>query len=205
MRSLAEDRRGAAVVELSCMLPVLMLLALGYADVVQLSRGKYRVQSTAAQISQIVSQCTSVSSGDKDELVAMATRMLGSSAASGKPWSMAIVADGVDAQDKPFTWTMQHTQSPGSANSAHDPQNKPDPNRSPLTPKKNEVVYRTLITATAETSFFARHNPVIQNLLGSDRDGRAYGFGLHVSRASDVNGLKAPNEANKGEDCLKAR
>jgi hypothetical protein len=205
MRRLAEDRRGAAMVEFAFAVPLLMLFGLGFADVVQLGRGHHRAQSAATQIGQVVSQCRRVSGGDEVELTALTKRILGPFAATGKQWALVITAEGRDSQDKPFTWRMQSREPASYAVNAQGVRLQPDPNQPGLTINPDEVLYRTEVFVTVETSFFSKDNPVIKNLLGSGRDGRAYGSALHMTRAPDASGLRSQNTADNAEDCLKAR
>ena len=205
MRRLAEDRRGVAVVEFACALPVFMLAMLGFADVVQLGRGHHRVQSTATQIGQIVSQCKSVSKGDETQLVKLAERILGRFAGSGKEWSIQITAEGLDADNRPIRWTVQHVQKPGGETGALTPQTRSNPSQSAYTAQTNEVVYKTQVFALVEAHFFAKNNSALQHLIGSHHEGRAFGFAVHTTRTANVNGLTTKNTANASEDCLRAQ
>ena|SRR4028119_1428672 len=100
---------------------------------------------------------------------------------------------------------MQSREPASYAVSAQGVRLQPNPNQPGLTINPGEALYRTEVFATVETSFFSGNNPVIKNLLGSERDGRAYGSALHMTRAADADGLRAQNTANGAEDCLRAR
>ena len=110
MRRLVRDRRGVAAVELAFLAPGPLLFLIFAGDMVHMGRGHLRVQSAAAQLGQVVSQCRNVSAGDRTELFSLAKRLLGPFATDGK-WGVVITAIGRDADNKAFTWSMQQIQS----------------------------------------------------------------------------------------------
>jgi Flp pilus assembly protein TadG len=75
----ARDRRGVAAVELALIAPLLALIMLGITDLVQFMRAQVRVETTAVQVGQTVSQCDAISSpGDTGQFWALAQGTLGS-------------------------------------------------------------------------------------------------------------------------------
>lgn len=200
MRPLAEDRRGGiAATEFCCVLPMIMLLMLGYADAIQLGRGHLRMHYTATQLGQIVSQCKRISQGDQTELMKAAARMAGTFAKGGK-LGVVVTAIGRDSQDKPFTWQMGQRPD-GLSVKSEGSQLPPD-----LTPKANEVVFRTEVFAPVETVFFSAQNGVLRGLIGQrGASAEAYGRVLHMSRAANADGLKTQNKADSAVDCLGSR
>ena len=181
-RRAARDRRGVAAVEFAVAAPFLMLVLLGFSDVVQMGRGHLRVQSAATQIGQIVSQCRQVSKGDEAQLVKLAESILGN-VTQGGGWSVVITAIGRDAQDKPFTWSMPPAPPPSAA------QSKGSEVPPGLDLRRDQVVFRTDVFAQVKTTFLYR-------------TGNASGSALHMTRAPSADGLKA-QKADAQLDCLK--
>ena len=79
MRSrVSRDRRGVAAVEFAIVAPVLIVLALATADLVQFIRSQLRLDATAVQVGQLVSQCNSITdSGDISQFWTYAQRIVG--------------------------------------------------------------------------------------------------------------------------------
>jgi hypothetical protein len=72
------DRGGVATTEFAVLTPVLLLLGLVATDTVNLLRAQMRLDSTALQLGQLVSQCTRiVTPGDTDQFWAYADRIIG--------------------------------------------------------------------------------------------------------------------------------
>jgi Flp pilus assembly protein TadG len=57
MRRVSGDRRGIAAIEFAIVAPLLIILALATVDLVQFIRSQLRLDETAAQLGQLVSQC----------------------------------------------------------------------------------------------------------------------------------------------------
>jgi Flp pilus assembly protein TadG len=197
MRNLVRDRRGLAAVEFAVVTPMLMMLFLGFADAVQLGRGHLRVQSTATQLGQVISQCRKVSGGDQRQLMDLAQRLLGPFAGAGKDWAVVVTAIGRDAQNTAFTWTMQQRTSgitPASLG-AQTPAN--------LTLERNQMVFRTEVFVNVETTFFSKKTPLLATFTGSRPTLElAVGRALHMTRSGDVNELASQDTRNTGEECL---
>jgi Flp pilus assembly protein TadG len=70
--------RGVAAIEFAITLPVLVLLGLGMADLMQALRAQLRLEATAVQLGQIVSQCQRITNaGDVNNLYAHAQLLMG--------------------------------------------------------------------------------------------------------------------------------
>jgi hypothetical protein len=186
MRRLARDRRGVAALEFVLLGSGVVLLVLGFADVVQFARAHLRVQNAATQIGQIVSQCARVSggdNGDEGELKKLAGSILGSAARAGE-WTLVITAIGRDAEDKAFTWNTLP---------ANPPQVVKDNSKGSQLPaglalSRDEVVFRTEV--------FARPSMTLLPRVGD-----AFGSALHMTRTPNAGGLKT--KVNGAAECLK--
>lgn len=88
---------GAVSVEFGLLLPVLALLGLAMSDVVNLFRAHLRVESTALQLGQLVSQCNAITApGDTSQFWAYAQRVMGSTGAvTGPNASGAVIVSAV--------------------------------------------------------------------------------------------------------------
>ncbi len=79
-RGASRRRRGSISAEMAAVMPVLLLLSLGASDLVGLMRTQLRVDATAQQLGQLVSQCNRiVSPGDIAQFWGYAQRILGTS------------------------------------------------------------------------------------------------------------------------------
>jgi Flp pilus assembly protein TadG len=79
MRRVSGVRRGVAAVEFAIVAPVLILLALATADLVQFIRSQLRLDATAVQVGQLVSQCNRITdSGDISQFWSYAQQIVGS-------------------------------------------------------------------------------------------------------------------------------
>ena len=78
MRRVSRDRRGVAAVEFAFIAPLLILLALATVDLVQFIRSQLRLDATAVQLGQLVSQCDSISNGDVQQFWNYAQQIIGS-------------------------------------------------------------------------------------------------------------------------------
>lgn len=110
-RPVSGDRRGVAAVEFAIAVPFMLLLMFGLADIVRLVRGHMRVQATAMQIGQIVSQCEKPLNG-ADELVldAVAKQLLGTYAENGAQWRLIITAFGKNSKgDADINWSANRS------------------------------------------------------------------------------------------------
>lgn len=198
MRKPVPDRRGVAGVEFALAAPVLMMLFLGFVDVVQFGRGHLRVQSTATQIGQVISQCKKVSRGDETQLMDLAQRLLGPFAAAGKGWAVVVTAIGRDAQNNAFTWTMRKTTS-GFTPASLGSQAPAD-----LALERNQLVFRTEVFADVDTTLFSRKSGLLAGFLGSRAAfDRATGSALHMTRAASVADLTNQKTSIAAEECLK--
>lgn len=88
---------GAVSVEFGLLLPVLALIVLAMSDVVNLFRAHLRVESTALQLGQLVSQCNAVTTpGDTNQFWAYAQRVMGSiGTVTGAGASGAVIVSAV--------------------------------------------------------------------------------------------------------------
>lgn len=197
MRNLARDRRGIAAVEFALVTPVLLMLTVGFIDMVQVGRGHLRVQSTATQIGQVVSQCNRVSRGDETQIMDLAQRLLGPFAGAGKGWAVVVTAIGRDAQNNAFTWSMRRTTT-GFTPVSLGAQLPPN-----VTVGRNEAFFRTEVWADVETTFFSSMSDSLVHLLGNRPTtfDRASGSAFHITRAPSVADLRAQTN-NTAEECL---
>ncbi len=123
MRRVSKDRRGVAALEFAIVAPVLIVLALATADLVQFIRSQLRLDATAVQVGQLVSQCNSITdSGDINQFWSYAQQIVGSlGIVTGANAKGGVIISAVDLKNgtKNVAWqkktgTMQ-TSSVGSA------------------------------------------------------------------------------------------
>ena len=74
----SRDRSGVAAVEFAFVAPLLIILSLATADLVQYIRAQLRLDETAVQLGQVVSQCDSVSTADAQQFWNYAQQIMGS-------------------------------------------------------------------------------------------------------------------------------
>jgi Flp pilus assembly protein TadG len=77
LRHVSRDRRGVAAVEFAFVAPLLIILALATADLVQFIRSQFRLDETAVQLGQLVSQCDSISTADEAQFWNYAQQIVG--------------------------------------------------------------------------------------------------------------------------------
>lgn len=199
MRSLARDRRGIATVELAMVSPFLFLLLVGFLDVVYLGRGHLRVQTTATQVGQVVSQCKSIGSGDQAQIIALAQRTLRPFLERGRNWGVVVTAIRLNAQGQPrILWTMDN-RTPGmraypryASDGAALPAN--------LTLGAEHIIFRTEVFAEIDATLFTARNSLLGDLMGNRLAvGNAASSVLHIGRAANADPL---NTMNSAEACL---
>lgn len=78
MRRVSRDSRGVAAVEFAFIAPLLIILALATSDLVQFIRSQLRLDETAVQLGQLVSQCDSISAADAQQFWTYAQQIVGS-------------------------------------------------------------------------------------------------------------------------------
>ena len=79
MRRVSRDRRGVAALEFAVFAPVLIVLALATTDLVQFIRAQLRLDTTAVQVGQLVSQCNRITDpGDINQFWTYAKKVVGS-------------------------------------------------------------------------------------------------------------------------------
>lgn len=192
MPKLARDHRGVAAVEFALLMPIVMLLFLGFLDLAYLGRGHLRVQATASQIGQVISQCTSVGGDDEEVLMRLAERALGPFARTGKPWAAVVTAIGANNANQPSqAWRMDSRTALGTPRASPDfvPANPAPP--SGMTLRSDQMLYRTEVFAVIDARIFTTASSVLAPLLGSaNRIERVDSSVLHIARSADVTNLK---------------
>jgi Flp pilus assembly protein TadG len=121
MRRVNRDRRGVAAVEFAIIAPVLILLALATSDLVQFIRSQLRLDETAVQLGQLVSQCDSISTGDTQQFWNYAQQIIGSlGQVTGDPKKTpgAVIISAVYSQNgaNKLAWQVQ-TGNPNQSSS----------------------------------------------------------------------------------------
>lgn len=99
-RRLAADRRGTLPVELALVLPVLMLLLVGAADVTWLYIADNKVQRTAAVLADLTARAAEISPADVDDLFQAAREVAAplDFAGSGRAYVSSLANDGSGAR-----------------------------------------------------------------------------------------------------------
>lgn len=199
MRRVARDRRGVAALEFCLVLPFLFLLLVGFLDIVYLARGHLRTQSTATQVAQIVSQCTSIASSDSEQVRLLALETLKPFSEKGRPWGVIVTAIGLNAANQPVVlWSFDHRPK----NATGTPLYPTDGATLPpdFTMKASKVMFRTEVFAQLDATIFSRANSLLAPLMGSrDTVREAAGALLLVGRAPDATPLRT---ATSSRACL---
>lgn len=110
MLSARRPRRGSASAEFGLLAPVLLLLAMAGADLVNFMRTQMRLDSAALQLGQLVSQCNRISTpGDTDQFWTYAQRIVGSAGnVTGASATGAVVLSAVAQQNGATRVMWQH-------------------------------------------------------------------------------------------------
>lgn len=200
MPQLARDRRGIAAVEFALVTPVLLLVLVGYLDVVHLARGHLRVQTAAAQVGQIISQCTTVASSDRGHLNTLAQRTLQPFLKPNKRWALVVTAIGRDASGNPRqNWVMDNRAANGAAgnpNFASDGATLP----TGYSLNVGQVMFRTEVFVELDPTVFTKTiNLLAAKMAGFRSVVNAAGMAMHTSRAPDTSRL---NTNTSTEACL---
>lgn len=204
VRQLAHDRRGVAAVEFAMVLPVLLLLLVGYLDVVHLARGHLRVQTAAAQVGQIISQCTTVSGGeaadgDVGQLRELTRLTLEPFLKTGDSWALVVTAIGRDSSGKPKRlWGTDNRTSAMKSNTAFASDGATLPDGYAL--NVGQVMFRTEVFAELDPTVFTKTiNLLAAKMAGFRSVVNAAGMAMHTSRAPDTSRL---NTNTSTEACL---
>lgn len=197
MPRLVKGRRGVAAIEFALASPLLFLLFVGFLDIVYLGRGHMRVQSTTSQIGQIISQCTTIGSGDTAQITAFAQNALRPYSDNGRGWAVVVTAIQVDASNKATAaWVMDSRTAAQKASFATAGPTLP----ANLQPSTDEMVYRTEVFANIESTLFTSANNLLAGRLGSRSSiTLASSSLLHVSRSPSAAKL---GNINSSESCL---
>lgn len=194
VRQLAHDRRAAATLEFVYVTPVLLLLLVGYLDVVHLARGHLRVQTAAAQVGQIISQCTTVSGGvtedgDAGQLKELTRLTLLPFLKSGKSWALVVTAIGRDASGNPRQlWVADYRTSAMKSNSAFASDGATLPTGYSL--NVGQVMFRTEVFVELDPTVFTKTiNLLAAKMAGFRSVVNAAGMAMHTSRAPDTSKL----------------
>jgi Flp pilus assembly protein TadG len=126
MPPVSKDRRGVAVVEFAIVAPVLIVLALATTDLVQFIRVQLRLDATAVQIGQLVSQCESITdSGDINQFWTYAQQIVGSlGTVTGSNPQGAVIISAVYTLNGKNTLAWQKKSNPAQTSSVGSTQGK---------------------------------------------------------------------------------
>lgn len=189
VRKLARDRRGIAALEFAMVVPVLLLLLVGFLDVAYLARGYLRAQTTATQVGQIISQCITVSDADNAVIFAFAGRTL---APFGKPdpdrnWAVVVTAIGRSATGQPERWWAIDNR---GANSGFATDGISLPANFSLA--AGEAMFRTEVFVKLDSMLFSKANNLLVRMIGAQVNSitTVTSSLLHTSRAPDTSRLK---------------
>lgn len=186
VRKLARDRRGIAAVEFALIVPVLLLLLVGFLDVAYLARGYLRVQTTATQVGQIISQCATVSSTDDAVITRLAERTLGPFLKPGRGWAVVVTAIGRSAANQPERWWAidnRGTSSGFATDGISLPAN--------FSLAAGEAMFRTEVFVQLDSMLFSKANSLLASLIGSSNSITTVSSSLlHTSRAPDTSRLR---------------
>lgn len=199
MPRLARDRRGAAVVEFAMVSPVIFLLLVGFLDVVYIGRGHMRVQSTASQVGQIISQCTTIGGTDQAQIDAFAQSALSPYSTNRLNWAVVVTGLQVDASNNPSVkWTMDTRNAAQKASPDFATAATALPTGLRLS--TDEMVFRTEVFANIDSTFFSSANGLLAGRLGERATmSRARSSMIHVSRSPSAAKL---TNINSTEPCL---
>ena len=185
-------------------LPVLLLLLVGYLDVVHLARGHLRVQTAAAQVGQIISQCTTVGGGeadggDVDQLRDLTLRTLQPFLKSGKRPALVVTAIGRDSSGNPKRlWATDNRTSAMKSNPAFASDGATLPAGYSL--NVGQVMFRTEVFVELDPTVFTKTISLLAAKMAGFRSVvNAAGMAMHTSRAPDTSKL---NTNTSTEACL---
>jgi Flp pilus assembly protein TadG len=119
MQRVSRDRRGVAAVEFAIVAPVLIVLALATADLVQFIRVQLRLDATAVQVGQLVSQCESITdSGDINQFWTYAQWIVGNlGTVTGANAQGAVIISAVYSLNGQNTLAWQKKSNPAQTSS----------------------------------------------------------------------------------------
>lgn len=190
VRNLARDRRGVAAIEFALIAPVLFLLLVAFLDVAYLARGYLRVQTTATQLGQIISQCTTVSSSDDAQIINLASRTLGPFLKNGKKWAVVVTAIGPSATNQPERWWAidnRTSEMQSDAKFATDGAGLP----AGFGLVAGQAMFRTEVFVELDSMLFTKANSLLAKLMGSRNPIANVSTSLmHSSRAPDASRLR---------------
>jgi Flp pilus assembly protein TadG len=191
MRRVNRDRRGVAAVEFAIIAPVLILLALATSDLVQFIRSQLRLDETAVQLGQLVSQCDSISTGDTQQFWNYAQQIIGSlGQVTGDPKKTpgAVIISAVYSQNgaNKLAWQVQ-TGNPNQSSSVGGVVGGPANITEGFTVPANETLLVTEVYLPLQAWVFSAG--FIGNVMNTVLNGTT----LYLTRASDGAALqKAP-------------
>ncbi|GAA0597776.1 hypothetical protein GCM10009416_40040 [Craurococcus roseus] len=194
VRNVARDRRGVAALEFAIVLPVLLLLLVGFLDVAYLARGYLRAQTAATQVGQIISQCTSVSSADDAVIAKFAERTLGPFRKPGKQWAVVVTAIGVNAANQPERWWVMDNRGTNAGAFATDGISLP----ANFALRAGEAMFRTEVFIQLDSMLFSKANSLLVEKIGLSKINSITTVTsslLHTSRAPDTSKLKTKTSA----------
>jgi Flp pilus assembly protein TadG len=103
IRTLTADNKGIALVEFALTMPFLLMLYLGAAQVCDTVAAQRKVTQTTRTVADIVSQYSSVSNGDLDEILAASSRVMSPYTGSPQIILSQVTMDG--AGNPKVTWS----------------------------------------------------------------------------------------------------
>lgn len=190
-------RRGTTSVEFALVMPVLLMLSLGTTDVVGLLRAQMRVDSTAQQLGQLVSQCNRISSpGDIGQFWAYAQRIMGTVGTvtgTGAEGAVIVSAIGWVSNSNRVVWQSRtgsgaYASTVGSAGAAATL-----PGGASVPP--GQTMFVTEVYLGREQWAMAA------GLMGAGTERTLSGVSLFLTRAADAPSLQVPPATNPQPVC----
>jgi Flp pilus assembly protein TadG len=196
-RLAGKEDSGVATIEFAVLAPTLLLLALVATDTVNLLRAQMRLDSTALQLGQLVSQCTRiVTPGDTDQFWTYADRIvgeLGEVVGSAPDGAVVISAVGLVSGVNRVRWQVR-------TGSSTFPSRVGAAGTSPTLPGGYLVpAGQTLFV----TEVFLRREswPLGSSFMSSSGPMTLSGMTMFLSRVADAASLQTPPASRSTPDC----
>jgi Flp pilus assembly protein TadG len=200
MPRVSTDRRGVAALEFAVVVPVLLLLSLATADLVRFIRSQLRLDSTAVQLGQLVSQCNRITTpGDTDQFWAYAQRIIGSlGTVTGTSPQGSVIISAVYSQSgaNKLAW-QKRTGNTAQASSVGSTAG------GAATIKEGFVVPTGQTLLVTEVSLPQQPWVFSANLMGNVLPKVLNGTTLFLTRAPDAPSLQQQPAASAQPDCTK--
>lgn len=190
-------RAGAVSVEFGLLLPILALIVMAMSDVVNLFRAHLRVESTALQLGQLVSQCNAITTpGDTSQFWTYAQRVMGSlGAITGAGANGAVIVSAVGRVNNANQVAWQQRTGNAAIQSRVGTAGGPATLSGNFEVPQGQTLFVTEVFLPRDTWISAA------GLVGSDAERVLRGATMFLTRAPDAPALLQPPTASSQTNC----